>query len=529
MTSFRVRTPAEYLMILWRRRYYVAVPFIIVSATLGYVIYKLPNVYESSTLIIVDPPKISPTYVQPISQVDITARLGTIRQQVTSRTGLQEIITQYDLYQELRRVNAPTEMVLEEMRRHIDVSIKSSGSSANAFTISFRDTHPEVVRAVTAELATRFINANSDEERRRIRATTDHLENRIADVKKRLEEIEAERTRYLVRHPDAVPGTESNMIGQLNSLSLVLQSHRSSMDALQNQILASEQMLASLKTQSDEIDTPLAVGQTEGHLRTRRAELEGQLKQLLASYTEKHPDVRSVRAQLEGVNKELEDLKSNTDQDKKAKLTARRNSAQITNLEIQIAAAKRELTRKQRELSLLESDYGVLQQRLRSTPMLTLEAQKIDRDYDTLRKEYDALVSQKENAVFSAKVINDFNGETFRMQDPAYLPEAPVFPKRGLLYPFSLMLGLVAGLAIALASEARALLTIQDARDVAHYTRLPLLVTVPKLLTSSERKQRAALKAAQWVGIMLLILVTVPLLITVLQYTKVLNVFTGAY
>jgi polysaccharide chain length determinant protein (PEP-CTERM system associated) len=516
-------------MILWRRRYFLLVPFIIVSATLGYIIYTLPNVYESSTLIIVDPPKISPTYVQPVNQVDITSRLGTIRQQVTSRTGLQEIVDQYDLYQDLRRAGTPAEFVLEEMRKHIDVNIRNLGSGANAFTISFRGMQPEIVRAVTAELATRFINANTDEERRRIRATTDHLENRIADVKKRLEEIEAARTQYLIRHPDAVPGTETSMVGQMNSLGMLLQSQRSSIDGLQNQILASEQLLATLKAQNDEVDTPLAVGQIEGQLRARRAELDGQLRQLLSQYTDKHPEVKIARAQLDTINKELEDLKSSSEQDKQVKIATRRNNPQIANLEIQIAAAKRDLTLKQSDFSRTQSDYAELQQRLRSTPMLTLEAQKIDRDYDTLRKEYDALVSQKENAIFSAKVINDFNGETFRMQDPAYLPEAPVFPKRGLLYPFSLMLGLICGLAVALAIEARYLFTIQDARDVAHYTRLPLLVTLPKLMTEGERQQRKVLRAAQFAGVVLLILVAVPLLVKAIQYSKVLNVFTGTY
>jgi polysaccharide chain length determinant protein (PEP-CTERM system associated) len=529
MTSFRVRTPAEYLMILWRRRYYLLVPFIIVSVTLGYIIYTLPNVYETSTLIIVDPPKISPIYVQPINQADITARLGTIRQQVTSRTGLKEIMDQHDLYQDLRNAKTPDEVVLEEMRKHIDVNIRSGSSGANAFTISFRGMQPETVQKVTAELAARFIKANSEEEGRRIDATTANLGERITDVKKRLEQIEAERLQHLAKHPDAVPGTEVSMVGQMNSLGILLQSQRASIDGLQNQIIASEQLLATLKAQSDEVDTPLSAGQIEGQLRARHAELEGQLRQLVSVYTDKHPEVKIARAQLDAINKELADLKGRNEQDKKDKVSSRRNSPQIANLDIQIAAAKREVTQKQNDLNRTYGDYTELQHRLRSTPLLTLEAQRIDRDYDTLRKEYDALVSQKENALFSAKVIKDFNGETFRMQDPAYLPEAPVFPKRGVFYPFSLMLGLLCGLVVAMAAEARYLFTIQDARDVAHYTRLPLLVTLPRLMTDGERQQRTALRATRLVGVVLLIAVAVPLLVKVIQYSKVLNVFTGTY
>ena len=109
MASFRVRHPSEYLSMLWRRRYFVLVPFLLVSATLGYGIFKLPNVYESTSMIIVDPPKVA-NDVAPMSvNVDISARLSTIRQTVTSRSSLQTLIDRYDLYKTLRSQKAPTE------------------------------------------------------------------------------------------------------------------------------------------------------------------------------------------------------------------------------------------------------------------------------------------------------------------------------------------------------------------------------------------------------------------------------------
>jgi uncharacterized protein involved in exopolysaccharide biosynthesis len=58
MASFRIRTPAEYLKLLWRRRYFVLIPCLIVTSALGYAVSKLPNVYESKTSIIVDAPKV---------------------------------------------------------------------------------------------------------------------------------------------------------------------------------------------------------------------------------------------------------------------------------------------------------------------------------------------------------------------------------------------------------------------------------------------------------------------------------------
>jgi polysaccharide chain length determinant protein (PEP-CTERM system associated) len=528
MASLRVRTPAEYLRLLWRRRYFVFVPLVIVSAALSYGISKLPNVYESTTVIIVDPPKVSPTYVQPVNQIDLNSRLSTIQKQVTSRTELQRIINRFGLYQEMTSRGTPIELVIDEMLRHIYVRPFSASSGIYAFSISYRGSDPRTIRDVTAELAARFIDANSDETRRQVYTTIDQLEGRINEVKAELEKIESARAGFLIRNPDAVGGQEQNMLGQMNSLSMIRQSQQSSIDALRSQIATNEQLLATLKTQENvEPDTPLAVGQAEGQLRSRRAEVEAQLRQLQTVYTEKNPEVIKMRVQIETINRELEDLRTRTEQEKVVKRASRGNDVQIKNLDIRIAADKRDLARKEAELEQTNQQFGELQNRLRGTPLLATEATKIERDYNTLRRRYEDLLSMRDNARFSAKVINDFSGETFRMSDPASLPEVPVSPKRNLLYPLSLAAGLLAGLIAAIAREVRALLTIRDARDVAHYVRLPLLVTVPRIVTEKERRWRPLINTAKIFGVILLIVAAVPLLYQVIKVSRVLNLIAG--
>ncbi len=529
MASFRVRTPAEYLQLLWQRRYFILVPFLIVSGALGMAIKTISNVYESSTMIIVVPPKVSPNYVQPVNQVDVNSRLSTIQKQVTSRTELQRIINRFGLYKELTERNTAIEVVIEEMGRHIGVRPQGSSSGTNAFTISYRGGDPRTVRDVTAELAARFIDANSDETRREAYTTIDQLEDQIKAVKEQLETIESARAGYLVRNPDAIPGQEQSMLGQMNSLSLIRQSQQTSIDTLRSQIATNEQLIGTLRSADGvEPETPLAVGQTEGQLRARRAELDAQLKQLLVTYTEKAPEVVRMKVQIESLNKELEDLRIRAEADRTSRRAVRPSNPQIQALDIKIATDRRELDRKQAEIERTNGQIAELQSRLRSTPLLATEATKIERDYDTLRKRYEDLIAKRDTAKFSAKVINDFSGETFRMQDPANLPEIPVSPKRQLLYPLALIIGLLTGLMAAIAVEARALMTIRDGRDVTHYTRLPLLVTVPKIITEQERRWLPLIGAAKLVGVILLIAAATPLLYQALKASRILNVFAGS-
>lgn len=527
MASFRVRTPAEYLKLLWRRRYFILVPFVITGAALCWAVQGLPNIYESTTMIIVVPPRVSSNYVQLVNQVDVNSRLSTIQKQVTSRTELQRIISRFGLYKEIIEGATPIELVIDEMQRHIFVRPQSTPTGTNAFTISFRGPDQRTVRDVTAELAARFIDANSDETRREAYTTIDQLEDQIETVKTQLEQIEGARAGYLVRNPDAIPGQEQSMLGQMNSLSMIRQSQQSSIDALRAQISTNEQMLAAMRSQENiDPETPLATGQTEGQLRARRADFEAQLRQLLLKYTEKAPEVIAVRTQLDSINRELDDLRNRTEQDKAARRAARKVNPQVQSMEIKLATDRKELERKQAEIERTNSQIAELQSRLRSTPLLATEATKIERDYDVLRKRYDDLIAKRDNAKFGAKVINDFSGETFRMQDPANLPEVPVSPKRRLLYPLSLIMGLLTGLIAAIAIEARAMMTIRDAKDVTHYARLPLLVTVPKIVTEQERRMKPLVNTAKVFGVLLLIAAAVPLLYQAIKVSRLLNVLT---
>jgi flagellar biosynthesis chaperone FliJ len=309
-------------------------------------------------------------------------------------------------------------------------------------------------------------------------------------------------------------------------LSMTRSTQSASIDALRNQIATREQYLLTLK--SGEFDLQSPSGQTDSPTKAvliaRRADLEAKRSQLLKVFTTKHPEVREIEAQIESINNEIDKF----DKEQAAKVVARaeqkRTNPQIASLEIQIASDRRELEQRQKALAETEAEYRKIQELINSIPMLQNEAQKINRDYDTTKSEYDGLVAQINKARQGADLYTEFGSYSFRVQDAANLPETPVAPKRMFLYP-----ALAAGLAIALAVEARYLFTVRDARDVEHYMRLPLLVTVPQIVTEQEQRQRTTLRLVQFAGVVLLILVAIPVLVTVIQKSRVMNFFTGAY
>ena len=72
-TEFRQRKPGEYLKIVWKRKWLIILPVIAVFSAVSYVVYRLPDVYESVTLIVVKPSTL-PTSVVPTGSEDTLTR-----------------------------------------------------------------------------------------------------------------------------------------------------------------------------------------------------------------------------------------------------------------------------------------------------------------------------------------------------------------------------------------------------------------------------------------------------------------------
>ena len=106
---------------------------------------------------------------------------------------------------------------------------------------------------------------------------------------------------------------------------------------------------------------------------------------------------------------------------------------------------------------------------------------QLNRDYDVIRRNYEAMVGRREKASLSEDV-DATRLANFRVIEPPRTAPQPVFPNRLVLAPMLLLAALGAGLVSSyLASQLFP--TFDNARQLGSISRRPILGSVSMLMT----------------------------------------------
>lgn len=535
--EFRQRTPGEYARILWKRKWLIVLPAIAVASAIAIVVWRLPNVYESTTLLIVRPPTISSDVVPTISESDLSMRINNINRVAQSRSSLEPLILKYDLYRRERDSGQPMEQVVEKMQKDITVEI-DHGRNENipAFRVTYREHDPRKTQAVTSDLASMYVNAQARDMTQIGTQTREFFEQQLADAKAQLDEIDRRRLEYMSQHVNSLPTSAQALVAQYTGLREQQKTLMAEIGRLNDRRSALSSQISTLKEAAQQTNRKIAetVGDPKatpawGALASRKAGLEAEVQNLLTQYKPAHPDVVAKKAELEAVKREMKQLED----DSAARIEQIRKEQEsmpnlnIKDAEINMRLAESEAARMQKQLDMTNAQIADLEARINAVPEAEVALQGINREYETKKVAYDDLLKRQATANIGSAIQINAQGETIQVIDPANLAQTHVAPKRLMLILMGLGLGLGVGLVFAAAREVPRLLTIQTVDDAAHYTNLPVLVSVPELKTPQEAtsvpRRRLMLLAA---GIVITIM-SIPVLAFAFKLSGIFNRFAS--
>ena len=473
--------PEDILKVIRKRFWVVVVPWAVVAAVTAAVARKLPDLYESKAMIQVIPPQVPGNIVAPSTTVSLQQRLQATTQTILSRTRLERLIQDFDLYRPEREKRQIMEDIVEGMRSDIHVD----PVKGDAFTVRYVGRNPTTVMKVTEQLASFFKEENAKEGERRAQDTSSFVESAVDEAKRKLVATEDRLKQYRIAHAGELPDQLGANMQAVQTINQQLATLAQEMNNENNAKISLERRISDLEEQGN---TATATADPMGTAAQRLAAARNELRIAVESrgWKPDNPD----RRRLEATVKSLE-IEANAEA-LKAPVTAA-NPAEQNRL-ARLAAAKEDLDRlkqsveqgKQTEKQL-RSNLAVYQSRIDKIPVRDAELIELNRDYDTLNKLYTDLVAAREKSNMSVNAERRQIGEQFVLLDAARVPERPVSPNRPLINLFGLLSGLGVGVALAALLEYRDS-TFKTDSEIASALALPVLAVVPIMKAEPERR-----------------------------------------
>ena len=492
MSENRELTMDDYLAMLRRRLGVILIPALLAPIAGFGVSYVFPPKYTSQATVLVEGQKVPDNYVQPVITADFTQRVQTLSQEILSPTRLRHMIENLALAKpedEAKLVsdiqaNMQVEPVITSMSAAADApGAKRKKSSVTdepvpGFTVNYADSNPDRAQKICNALTEMIVNENLTERGDIAKSTTDFLNRQLEDAKNALNDQDAKLAAFKKQYLGQLPTDADNNTRMLMSLNSQLDATTQTLGRAQQDKAYTESMLAQQIAAWKTSQTTTSPQTLEQEL----TQLQGQLLQLQARYTDDYPDVIKTKADIAEVEKKLKEL--NAASAASAAASSVKSSAaeppEIRQLRLQIHQYQGVIEQASSDQKRLQSSIGVYQSHMAMSPAIEEQWKLLTRDNENAQRTYQDLLAKKSSAALATNMENQQEGEQMHIMATAGVPDAPSFPNRPLFAAGGLGAGLGLGLLVAVWLEFSDK-SIRTAKDAAAVMDLPLLISVPWL------------------------------------------------
>jgi polysaccharide chain length determinant protein (PEP-CTERM system associated) len=493
----RKYTPEDILRLAWYHRWLMVAGILIFATAAAVIAKRMPNQYRSETLILVIPQRIPDSYVRSTVTMRIEERLRSLSQEIFSRTRLEAVINEFDLYPELRATR-PMESVVEQMRTKIEVDTVRD----DAFKITYIAGAPRTAMIVTDRLASMFIDANQNDRSKGAENINQFLESQLDNSRQQLIAHEKKLEEFRRRYAGELPSQLQSNLQVIQGMQTQIQNVSESINKDRDRRLVLEKSVADALS-ADPSDMPpldaVGGGRSNGITAPRPIDqleqARNELREMELRLRPEHPDVGAKKrliAELERkVQQDAQEIvpagSAQTARPLSAGQLARESRARQFQTEIE--KLDRQIATKEADVARLRQSISDYQRRVDAVPGHESELTDLMRDYDTMRNTYTSLLGKKEESKISANLERQQVSEQFKILDPARLPQKPFSPDRLKITLAGAAFGLMLGVMFAAFLEYRDT-SLRSEDEILRTLVLPVLAAIPIMTAVSERGRR---------------------------------------
>ena len=438
--------------ILWQRRLYILVTFLVfvIGATIA--AFSLPTLYRSSATLLIEPQDLPQNVARDPDGGAIGERIAKIREKVLSRGDLIALIEQNDLYPSERR-SEPMSAIIKRMREATSVGAlasdigKSGTSDVIALNMSFDYSDAAKARDVMQSFVTSFLRIDSDDLEDQASLAVRFLEDQSIKLQGQVHTIENQITILKARNGAALSGISSAPFLDTGSYSAQIVALES-----QNRDLLRE---ANKPAQRD----------------SQIVAAEAALVSAQSQYSDRHPDVVAARERLDALRRVAP---SSGDSAGTSAIVAqiRDNNTAIASL------------RSAKSGALASANASMMGQA--RAPAILEEASQLENRANAMRDQLKSVSDDLLKAQSSLRMAHEQRAARLSLVEPPDLPDEPNWPNRPLIIAAGALSGLALGFLLAMIVE----LIGRPLRSPAQIEamNLPVLGIVPDFQGRAKRK-----------------------------------------
>jgi polysaccharide chain length determinant protein (PEP-CTERM system associated) len=414
----------------------------------------VPNRYEARAQVYVD----TQTALKPLLaglafQPDVDTQVRMLARTLISRSNVERLVGMPGLDLGITD-EASRQKLITRLTEQIKV-VPVPAAAGNLYDITYRGESPANAQRLVEATVQMFVEASSGEKRRDSADTGKFLDDQIRSYETKLVDAEERLKEFKVRNFGVSGVSNQDYYARVSSLGdtvarlrIELSSAEQSRDAFKRELAAEDPNLPA------EI-LPRAAGVPQSETEVRLEAQRKQLDELSRRFTDEHPDVinaRRVVAQLEAEDKARKQAEARA-LAKLGKPAHAPTSPVYQKLRVSLAEAEAQVAALRSQLGLHQSQLEQTRASASQRPQVEAELAQLNRDYEIMRKNYEALVARRESAAIGAKMGEASGYAEFRVVEPARVSGSAAFPNRLHLALISIVVSLAAGVGIALLIE----------------------------------------------------------------------------
>ncbi len=434
-----------------RRRWLVmlAAAMLGIGATAALVSTRTPT-YLATARVLVASQKVSEDFVRPTIDEGPLEAMNAVLGEAFSQRNLARVIEEHELYPELHEA-LPRSAIVALMQRSVMVETEQSFGGptreerTRLLNISFEAQDPEQAANVANALAQLLTDAAIRMRTQQARVTTDFMRRELEEAEQALRDQTREIAEFQSEHRGELPSELETSLRRLERL----QEQRHS---LAMQIAEAETRYATITAEDLSEESP----------QTRLESMRATLAEQRAIHTEAHPNVVSLRRQVEELERQI----------------APDSGAASARDGVHIAL-RREIDQLRQRLSETDAQLEELDQRVGRVPVRAEALAALEQRAQVLQETYFEFLRKVKEAELAESLELAQQGARVTVIDPAQPPVEPQSSSRKLA-----AVGVVAslGLAVALglALELRDPILV-SAPGVEGSSGLAVIGTVPRI------------------------------------------------